>query len=239
MDKKLLNKLAWWIPIRKYRDKFRERIIENELPNKFNLVKYDLADNRFEVNWKDRYLCLHDKTATTPIDINYTYYTTWFSRILAQTKPKKHVDVGSAFYSLILPLSAFIDIDFYDIRPAPFKIDGLNCIDGDITNLNIAFDSVESISSLSVIEHIGLERYGDNFDPKGDIKAINELIRVCKKNGNIFISLPIMNKSFIQYNAHRVYTFDMIKSYFKGCTLHQFSRLNLQNKPISNASDIE
>lgn len=46
-----------------------------------------------------------------------------------------------------------------------------------------------------------------------------------------------MNKSFIQYNAHRVYTFDMIKSYFKGCTLHQFSRLNLQNKPISNASD--
>ncbi|TXJ36685.1 hypothetical protein [Brachyspira aalborgi] len=51
--------------------------------------------------------------------------------------------------------------------------------------------------------------------------------------------MPIMNKSFIQYNAHRVYTFDMIKSYFKGCTLHQFSRLNLQNKPISNASDIE
>lgn len=48
-----------------------------------------------------------------------------------------------------------------------------------------------------------------------------------------------MNKSFIQYSAHRVYTFDMIKSYFKGCTLHQFSRLNLQNKPISNASYTE
>ena len=46
-----------------------------------------------------------------------------------------------------------------------------------------------------------------------------------------------MNKSFIQYNAHRVYTFDMIKSYFKGCALHQFSRLNLQNKPVSNASN--
>lgn len=126
MDKKLLNKLAWWIPIRKYRDKFRvriieneNRIIENELTNRFNLVKDDLADNRFEVNWKDRRLCLQDKTATTPIDIDYTYYTTWFSRVLAQTKPKKHVDVGSSFYSLILPLSAFIDIDFYDIRPVP------------------------------------------------------------------------------------------------------------------------
>lgn len=46
-----------------------------------------------------------------------------------------------------------------------------------------------------------------------------------------------MNKSFIQYNAHRVYTFDMIKSYFKECTLHQFSRLNLQNNPINKASD--
>lgn len=48
-----------------------------------------------------------------------------------------------------------------------------------------------------------------------------------------------MNKSFIQYNAHRVYIFDMIKSYLEGCTLHQFSRLNLQNKSISNASDTE
>lgn len=48
-----------------------------------------------------------------------------------------------------------------------------------------------------------------------------------------------MNKSFIQYNAHRVYTFDIIKSYSKECTLHQFSRLNLQNKPIGNASNIE
>ena len=119
MNDKTINNIVWWIPIRKYRDKFRERIIENEFLNKFNLVKDDLADNRFEVNWKDRWLCLHDKTATTPIYIDATYYTTWFSRILAQTKPKKHVDVGSAFYSLILPLSAFIDIDFYDIRPVP------------------------------------------------------------------------------------------------------------------------
>lgn len=46
-----------------------------------------------------------------------------------------------------------------------------------------------------------------------------------------------MNKSFIQYNAHRVYTFDMIKSYFKECALHQFSRLNLQNKPINNVEE--
>ena len=247
MNEKLLNKLAWWIPIRKYRDKFREnlrkvrdRTIENDIFDKFNLIKDDLSDNRFEIKWENRWLCLHDKTSTTPIDIHQTYNVTWFSRILAKTKPKKHIDIGSRFNDTILPLSAFIDIDFYDIRPVPpFKIEGLNCIDGNITNLNLESNSVESISSFSVIEHIGLERYGDAFDPKGDIKAINELIRVCKKNGNIFISLPIMTRPFIQYNAHRVYTVDMIKSYFKGCILHEFSRLNSKNQPINNISDIE
>ena len=119
MDKKLLNKLAWWIPIKKYRERFRNRIIENEILDKFNLIKDDLSDNRFEVNWKDKWLCLHENTATTPIDIHQTYNVTWFSRILAQTKPKKHIDVGSRFNDTILPLSAFIDIDFYDIRPVP------------------------------------------------------------------------------------------------------------------------
>ena len=48
-----------------------------------------------------------------------------------------------------------------------------------------------------------------------------------------------MTRPFIQYNAHRVYTVDMIKSYFKGCILHEFSRLNSKNQPINNISDIE
>ena len=33
MDKKIIEKIAWWIPLKKYRDKFRERMYENIISN--------------------------------------------------------------------------------------------------------------------------------------------------------------------------------------------------------------
>ena len=50
---------------------------------------------------------------------------------------------------------------------------------------------MESISCLSVVEHIGLGRYGDALDPFGTVKAINELKRVLTKGGLLLISVPI------------------------------------------------
>ena len=38
-------------------------------------------------------------------------------------------------------------------------------------------ESVESLSCMHVVEHIGLGRYGDILDPDGDSKAISELKR--------------------------------------------------------------
>lgn len=264
MDKKVIDNIVWYIPIKKLRDNLRIFLLEisyklniiqetsntlnisktpeeEEAFKRFNEVKNDLSDSRFEINWENRWLCLYDRTSTTPLDIHQTYNVTWFSRILTELKPKKHIDIASRFNDTILPLSAFIDMDFYDIRPVipPFNIKGLKCIDGSITNLDIDSNSVESISSFSVIEHIGLERYGDPFDPQGDIKAINELIRVTKPGGNIFISVPVMGKPQIQYNAHRVYTANMIIELFDKCTLKEFSKLNSKNIPIFDMEEIE
>ncbi|WP_297278393.1 DUF268 domain-containing protein [uncultured Brachyspira sp.] len=248
MDLKKINKIVWWIPFRSIRDKFRWMLIKYydleifdersekrflELYNTFMDKNEELRDNRFEMKWEYRILNLYDNTVTTEINLYKTLYITWISRILSEIKPKKHVDIASHFVNVILPISAFVDIDFYDIRPVvpPFEIKGLKCIDGNITNLDIASNSVESISSFSVIEHIGLERYGDPFDPKGDIKAINELVRVTKSGGNIFISLPIASKAIIQYNGHRVYIPSMIIEYFKGCHLKDFKWIS-ENKEI-------
>ena len=64
-----------------------------------------------------------------------------------------------------------------------------------------------------------------------NIKAINELVRVTKSGGNIFISLPIASKAIIQYNGHRVYTPSMIIEYFKGCHLKDFKWIS-ENKEI-------
>lgn len=134
-------------------------------------------NGRFSCKWKDRYPCLFDRTSTTGFDPHYLYHTAWASRILVKNKVKCHVDISSSLY-FVTQLSAFMDVKFYDYRPANINLSGLLCGSADVTKLNFDSESIYSISCMHVIEHIGLERYGDMFDPEGDLKAINEIQRV-------------------------------------------------------------
>jgi SAM-dependent methyltransferase len=92
-----------------------------------------------------------------------------------------------------------------DIRPLSLEMESIKFVEGSILNLDFPDKSVESISSLCVIEHIGLGRYGDPLDPEGSIKAFLELMRVVKPGGNLFISFPIEEKSKTYFNAHRAF----------------------------------
>ena len=53
----------------------------------------------------------------------------------------------------------------------------INIIDGDSFELikTLADNSVDSLSCMHVIEHIGLGRYGDPINAKGDELAAGEL----------------------------------------------------------------
>jgi SAM-dependent methyltransferase len=88
---------------------------------------------------------------------------------------------------------------------------------------------------MHVVEHIGLERYGDIFDPEGDLKAIRELERVLKPNGNLLFVVPIEGKMRIQYNAHRIYTYNNIMEYFRNLKLVSFSLITDDAKFIEDA----
>lgn len=61
----------------------------------------------------------------------------------------------------------FADVTFVDIRPLVADIPGLRYQQGSITALPFATDTVASLSSLHVVEHVGLGRYGDPVDPTG------------------------------------------------------------------------
>jgi hypothetical protein len=66
---------------------------------------------------------------------------------------------------------------------------------------NAQFDACFSISSY---EHDGLGRYGDPINPNGDIEAMNSVKSIIKKNGVMFLSVPI-GKDCICFNVHRIY----------------------------------
>lgn len=63
------------------------------------------------------------------------------------------------------------------------------------------YDSAISISS---VEHSGLGRYGDAFDPEGDIKSMKVLFDKLKPGGLCFLAVP-MGLDQVLWNAHRVY----------------------------------
>lgn len=58
--------------------------------------------------------------------------------------------------------------------------------------------------SISSFEHDGLGRYGDPINPMGDLRAMAEMKRLLKKDGLLFVSVPIGIDKMV-WNAHRVY----------------------------------
>lgn len=177
---------------------------------------------RFKLEREDFYPCLNDKTSVTPFDRRYIYHPAWAARVLSQVKPQKHIDISSTLYFCSI-ISAFIPVDFYDYRPANLRLDNFNSLSADLLNLPFQSDSVESISCMHTVEHVGLGRYGDQIDYNGDIMAVNELKRVVMPGGHLIFVVPLGRENKICFNAHRIYTKQQILALFNGFELRQFS----------------
>lgn len=188
---------------------------------KFGVKNLDYS--RFEMSFLNQYPCLTDWTEKTGFDAHYIYHPAWAARVVKKINPKKHIDISSTL-TFCSVLSAFIPVEFYDYRPAPLILEGLQSKRGDLMKLPFKSDSVESISCMHTVEHIGLGRYGDTIDPEGDLKAIKELKRVVKKGGSLIFVTPV-GHSTLRFNAHRIYAYAQIVNYFEGFTLKEYALL--------------
>jgi len=190
-------------------------------------------DSRFTVKASDAYPCLKDKIIKTPFDHHYTYHPAWAARILAQTRPSYHVDISSIL-SFSTIVSAFVPVKFYDYRPADLKLKDFDSGFADLKQLSFPDNSIQSLSCMHTIEHVGLGRYGDEIDPQGDIISINELKRVLQPGGDLLFVTPI-GRSRIEFNAHRIYSYEQITEYFSPLTLKEFSLIPDAGGIITNA----
>ena len=178
-------------------------------------------EKRFSMKLTELFPSLFDNTGTTRFDPHYTYHPAWAARVVAKIKPAKHIDISSILHFSTL-VSAFVPVDFYDYRPADVHLENLACKSGDLTALPFASNSVESLSCMHTIEHVGLGRYGDPIDPDGDIKAAKELVRVVKPGGSLIYVAPV-GRPRIEFNAHRIYSYEQVMKLFEGMELREFS----------------
>jgi len=194
------------------------------------------------VPWSETYPCLLDRLSRTPFDPHYFFQGAWLARRLAVTQPQLHVDVGSSV-TMLSVLSAGVPIAFLDYRPLAVQLPGLHCVGGTATNLPFPDNAVASLSSLHVIEHIGLGRYGDPLDPQGSKQAAGELARVLRPGGRLFLSLPV-GRERVCFNAHRVYAPRTVQSFVSELRLESFSLVDdagrfRERVPVEAANDLE
>lgn len=177
---------------------------------------------RFAVNSEDCLFCYSDNTAETGFDRHYVYHVAWACRILAESCPSEHVDISSSLYFAVAA-SAFLPVRYYDLRASHLALEGLTCHKADLTRLDFASNSIDSLSCMHVVEHVGLGRYGDCLDYDGDLKAVAELIRVLAVGGQLLFVVPLGGVARIQFNAHRIYTYYSVLDMFQSLELVEFT----------------
>ena len=138
---------------------------------------------------------------------HYFHQDLLVASLIAINNPARHIDVGSRIDGFGAHVAAFRPIEILDIRE--LKDTGHPNITSFQANLmderQTPHAITDSLSCLHAIEHFGLGRYNDPIDPKGHIKGLQNLIKMLKPGGTLYISFPIADQTQIQFNAHRVF----------------------------------
>ena len=195
-------------------------------------VKYSKSKGAETIKLINTYPCIHEKTQTTNFDIHYFYQDIWALKRIYESKPNHHYDIGSAI-DFVGFLTAITKVTFLDIRPLLATLDNFASVKGSILFLPFRENSLLSLSSLHVVEHIGLGRYGDPIDPSGTKKACKELSRILAPNGNLYFSVPV-GKPRLCFNAHRIHSPKQITDYFSDLELVELSGIDDKGQYIRN-----
>lgn len=177
-----------------------------------NYSDITLPDDRPSLDYL--YPCIYDATTRTEIEPTYFYQDAWAFEHIVNVRPPYHVDVGS-HHKYVALLSKILPVTMVDIRPLSLPLDSLAFLQGSILFLPYETGTVPSVSSLCVVEHVGLGRYGDPLDPKGTEKALAELKRIVAPGGDLYLSIPLHDENRTYFNAHRVFSEEYLTAVFK------------------------
>lgn len=196
-------------------------------------LKYRNLPHAEKFYFKDSFPCLSDWTPYTPFDPHYFYQSVWLSRKLRDATPSFHVDIGSSITMLAVS-SAYAPTLFIDYRPLKVHVDNLVPVAGNSLALPFSDDQLMSLSSLHVIEHIGLGRYGDPLNPQGTRLAAKELVRILTPGGKLYISVPV-GRERTQFNAQRIFSPKTITDMFASLKLISFALIDDEGRLVQPA----
>jgi SAM-dependent methyltransferase len=123
-----------------------------------------------------------------------------------EAKPEKHVDIGSRIDGFVAHVASFRPLEVIDIRPVSSTVRHVRFIQQDIVADSFPLrEYCDSASCLHAIEHLGLGRYGDPIDVRAHEKGLENLARMLKTGGTLYLSAPI-GPARVEFDAQRVFS---------------------------------
>ncbi|TAN30001.1 MAG: DUF268 domain-containing protein [Actinomycetota bacterium] len=189
-----------------------------------------------KLSWKHLRPITYDfGTSMNVTDPEYFYQDWWVAREIFVSSPLRHLDIGSRLDGFLTHLLVFRNVEAVDVRPINVNVQGLSTVIANACNMpEIPDESIDSVSCLHTIEHLGLGRYGDLVDPSGPERAAREMIRILKPGGRIYVSAPI-GRERLQFNAQRVFAPNRLLELFQPLSLENFAAIDDNGQFIENA----
>ena len=188
---------------------------------------------------------LHDRYSSNG-DYEHEYF--WQDLHVAQKiyveNPEVHLDIGSRIDGFISNLATCREVKVLDIREQTVKIPNVYFEQADLMDassiVNYAGEYM-SISCLHTIEHFGLGRYGDPIMVDGFDIGLENICSMLCKDGLLYLSTPISNRSFVEFNSNRVTDYEKILEAAKNLqlTLLEFRTITCAGVSDSHIADPE
>ena len=178
------------------------------------VIKKQLRDNKdFKIT--SLYPVLRDRFENNGNLSHYFHEDLVVAQRIFENSPVRHVDVGSRVDGFVAHIATFREIEVFDIRPQQVVVKNIKFVTADFMNIAPELHHyADSLSSLNVIEHFGLGRYGDPIDVDGHLKGLDSMYKVLKPGGKFYFSTPI-GPQRIEFNAHRAFSLEYLLKIFE------------------------